>query len=269
MGSETLVIASSHSGETEEVLSAFERALAAGTKAMAITTGGTLGERAQAADAVLWTFDHNGAPRAAVGYSFALLLAALTRLALIPDPSSELQEAVRAMREQEAEIGAQVAVVHNPAKRMAGQLVGRMPTFIGADILAPVARRWCTQVNELAKAAAHFGFLPEVDHNLVAGVSEPQELLGRSMVVFLQGTQTHPRDQVRVEVTREALMLEGLGTDVVTARGESRLAQQWTSLHFGDYTAFYLAMSYGVDPSPVDSIETLKGALRRRELDGE
>ncbi len=56
-------------------------------------------------------------------------------------------------------------------------------------------------------------------------------------------------------------MLNGVGTDHYTARGESRLAHLWTALHFGDYMGYYLAMAYEVDPTPVDAIESFKIAL--------
>ena len=57
------------------------------------------------------------------------------------------------------------------------------------------------------------------------------------------------------------MMVAGFNTDEVVAAGEGRLAQQWTCLHFGDYTAYYLAMAYGVDPGPVHAIEDLKRRL--------
>jgi glucose/mannose-6-phosphate isomerase len=57
------------------------------------------------------------------------------------------------------------------------------------------------------------------------------------------------------------LMVEGFNTDVIQAAGESRMAQQWSMLHFGDYTAYYLAMAYQVDPTPVAAIEDLKQRL--------
>jgi len=38
--------------------------------------------------------------------------------------------------------------------------------------------------------------------------------------------------------------------------------QHWTCLHYGDYVAYYLAMDYGVDPTPVAAIEDLKSRLR-------
>jgi glucose/mannose-6-phosphate isomerase len=260
--SHTLVICSSHSGNTEEVLSAFHRAVQSGVQLLAVTTGGELGKRAQAAGVPVWQFEHTGQPRAAVGFSFGLLLALVHRLGFISDPAKEMSDAVAAMRSQQDSLRAEVPVVENPAKRLAGQLVGRFTTVIGAEFLAPVARRWRTQISELAKASAQFEELPEVDHNLLAGVREPAKWIPGMMVLFLRGSKMHPRNLLRLELTREALMVEGFNTDVVPAQGESRLAEQWTSLHFGDYTAYYLAMAYGMDPTPVAAIEEFKRRLK-------
>ena len=260
-GPETLVVASSHSGNTEETLSAFERGLEVGATVVAVTTGGQLAERAEESDATLWQFQHDGQPRAAVGYSFGLLLALVARLGLIEDPASSVEDAVEEMRRQQKRLKADVNVANNPSKRMAGQLVERWPTVIGAEFLAPVARRWRTQIAELSKAVAQFEVLPEADHNMVAGVEAPESLFGKTMVVFLKAAGLHPRNKARVQVTRETLMVEGFNTDEIEGVGQTRLAQQWTALHFGDYVSYYLAMAYGIDPTPVAAIEGLKARL--------
>ncbi len=260
----TLVICSSHSGNTEEVLSVFEQARQARANLLAITTGGKLAQSARDAGVPLWRFVHAGQPRAAVGWSFGLLLALVTHLGLVPDPQVELLNAVANMRYQQEIIGCESPVAANPAKRLAGQLVDRWPLVIGAGVLAPVARRWKGQLSELAKCWAQFDVLPEADHNTVAGVIYPQDQLSRTMVVFLESSTDHPRNHLRAEVTRKVLMLEGLGTDTYTAPGNSALVNQWTALHFGDYLAYYLAMIYGVDPTPVDASESLKAELSQR-----
>jgi glucose/mannose-6-phosphate isomerase len=258
---ETLFIASSHSGNTEEALSAFSQAAAAGCRLAAISTGGQLAEEADRAGAVHWSFRHSGQPRAAIGYSFGLLLALLTRLGLTPDPSVELADAISEIRLQQEKIRAEVPVVKNSAKRMGGQFMGRWGTVFGAGVLAPVARRWKTQLNELAKAWAQFEYLPEADHNTINSSMFPEELFPYSMLIFLVGRSESPRSRLRAELTRKALMLEGLNTDTIKAPGRTPLANMWTALHYGDYAAFYLAMAYGVDPSPVAAIEMFKKDL--------
>jgi len=257
----TLVIASSHSGNTEETLDSFETAIQAGCRVLAFCTGGELEKRARAHDVPVWKFDHAGQPRAAVGFSFGLLLAAFTRLGLIPNPEEQLLEAVADMRSQQETLRAQVPLAQNPAKRMAGQLVGRWVNAYGSGSLAPVARRWKTQLNEIAKAGAGFEFLPEADHNALAGLVNPAVLM-QTMTLFLRAPSDHPRNHQRMDLTRHGFMVEGLNTDDFNANGESALAHIWTALHFGDYLSYYLAMLYEVDPTPVEALQDLKAAMR-------
>jgi glucose/mannose-6-phosphate isomerase len=261
-GPETLVIASSHSGNTEETLEAFNAALQNKCQLMAVTTGIKLAERAAQAKIPLWIFEHKGQPRAAVGFSFGLLLAVFARLGLIPDPTEELAGAVAAMKKQQETLRLDVQVTHNPAKRLAGQLVGRWVNVYGSGCLAPVARRWKGQINEIAKAGAGFEVLPEADHNALAGLLNPADVLSRTMTLFLRAPSDHPCNHLRLDLTRQGFMVKGLNTDVYEAQGESPLAHIWTTLHFGDYTAYYLAMAYGADPTPVEALESFKAAMR-------
>jgi glucose/mannose-6-phosphate isomerase len=260
-GPGTLVLASSHSGNTEETLDAFKTALARGCLTLALATGGELARSCQASGSLLWRFEHTGQPRAAVGFSAGLLLAALARLGLIPNPEDELRGAVQAMAVQAETLAAGVPAAGNPAKRMAGQLFGRWVTVVGADLLEPVARRWKTQINEVAKAWASFEPLPEADHNTLAGSANPEDAVAHTMVLFLRAPSCHPRNQLRTNLTKKAFMLEGLNTDFIDAAGDTPLAHQWTTLHFGDYTAYYLAMAYGVDPTAIPAIEMFKSEL--------
>jgi len=261
-GPETLVIASSHSGNTEETLTAFSAALQNKCRLMAITTGGKLVERAGQAKIPLWKFEHNGQPRAAVGFSFGLLLAIFARLGLIPDAANDLAGAVAAMKKQQESLHASVPVAHNPAKLMAGQLVGRWVNVYASGCIAAVARRWKTQLNEIAKAGAGFEVLPEADHNALAGLLNPAEILSHTTTLFLRSPSDHPRNHLRTELTRQDFMVEGLNTDVYEAQGDSPLAHIWTTLHFGDYTAYYLAIAYGTDPTPVEALENFKVAMQ-------
>ena len=258
----TLVVLSSHSGNTEETLSAFEEACKRSCQIVGITTGGKLHRLLTHAGLPVWQFEHQGQPRAAVGFSFGLLLALFTRLGLISDPSGEVQDTIETLKEVAKSLEVDSPVKDNPAKRMAGQMVGRVVTVFASGFMAPVARRWKCQINELAKAAANFEFLPEADHNTVAGVYNPEQPLTQEIRIFLQSEFDFAPNKKRSEVTRQIMMVEGLNTDTVLARGKTRLAQMWSTLLFGDYTAYYLAMTYDVDPTPIEPINSLKAAMK-------
>jgi len=262
-GPETLVVVSSYSGNTEEAISAFEQALVNGCRCLVVSKGGKLGRLALERSAPWWKYQHEGQPRSAVGLSFSLLLGLMVRLNLLQVAPAELMEAVAAMRAQQARLGRQVPAARNPAKRMAGQLMDRWVMVFGAGLLAPVARRWKAQINELSKALAQFEALPEADHNTLAGTYYPEELISRTMALFLRAPSDAPRQRQRSDLTRKAFMLQGFNTDFIDAGGESHLAHQWTSLHFGDYIAYYLAMAYGADPTPVAMLDGLKEEMGR------
>jgi glucose/mannose-6-phosphate isomerase len=257
-GPHVLVILSSHSGNTEETLSVFEKARLNGCMILAITTGGKLGSAARFAGFPVWIFEHQGQPRTAVGFSFGLLLAALFRLGLVPNPEVEILQTVEMLREQQAVLGAASLIEKNPAKRLAGQLYDRMVVVIGSGYLAPVARRWKDQISEVAKAWGQFEILPELDHNSLAGLSYPADILSHTFAVFLRSTLDHPRNQLRSEFTRKAFLIEGINVDFVDARGNGAISHIWSTVLLGDYLTYYLAMMYSVDPTRIPIIESFK-----------
>lgn len=262
---ETLVICSSHSGNTEETLDAFESARKNDCTILAVCTGGELAVRAKKANVPVIQFDHKGQPRAAVGFSFGILLAVFVKLGLIPDQLELVTGAIAAMKKSQEHLRADIETVHNPAKRYAGQLMGRWVTVFGAGLMTPVARRFKTQINEIAKAAANFEFIPEADHNALAGTVHPVDvLMPHTMNLFLRAPSDHPRNRLRIDLTKQHFMLEGPNTDFIDARGDSPLAQMWTMILFGDYMSYYLAIAYGVDPTPVDALVNLKNALKNQ-----
>jgi glucose/mannose-6-phosphate isomerase len=260
-GPETLVIASSYSGNTEETLSAYQSALENKCSILAMTTGGKLAAAAEKDGVQTWKFAFRGQPRAAVGYTFALPCAVAARLGLLPDPAGDVAAAAAAMRMQMKNIGVDSPAANNASKKLALKEAGKSVIIFGADYMAPVARRWKGQVSEIAKAWAQFEELPELDHNTIAGTVQPREVIDRAVVVLLRSTFSHPRNDRRIDITRELFARQGWQMEEVAGVGDGPLSQMYTGLHFGDYTAFYLAILYNTDPSPVAVIEDLKKML--------
>ncbi len=162
------------------------------------------------------------------------------------------------MRLQQQKLRGDVPDVNNPAKRMAGQMIDRWVAVFGAEMLAPVARRWKGQISEVAKAWGQFEELPEADHNTLAGIYHPSGNLENLLAIFLRAPNNHPRNRLRINLTKKIFMLQGIGTDFIDAVGATRLANQWTCLHYGDYVSYYLAMAYQEDPTPIESIQGFK-----------
>ncbi len=257
----TLIIASSHSGGTEETLSAVKQARKIGCRVIAITTGGKLSKYLESENQYVLHFSHKGQPRAAVGFSFTYLAAIFYRLGLIPNPTSDIEKAIIAMRYQLGYITPDVPVSGNPAKRLAGQLLGRSVIIFGENILSPIARRWKGQLNELAKTWACYDILPEACHNSIAGTQHPDRPICDTFALFLRSKLDHKRNFRRSELFQNLMMVQGFMTDFLVVRGDTLIEVMWNGLSFGDFTAYYLAMGYEIDPTPIDAIQDFKNDL--------
>jgi glucose/mannose-6-phosphate isomerase len=260
-GAATLVIAMSYSGATEETLSVAQQALERGTKLLAICTGGMLAEIATEAGMPVWIFSYPSPPRAALGWMYGLLLAAMSRIGLADDLAADVAETVEGLRRHRESLRPEQIAAHNPGKRYAGQLVDCIPLIWGAGIMAPVARRWKSQINENAKSSAFFDVLPELDHNTIVGITTPEELFRRhkyQIIQLLAPKYDHPRVAMRHQITLDLLREQGVITDTVKGRGNSRLAEQMSLVQFGDYVSYYLAMAYQIDPTPIGILTRLK-----------
>ncbi|MCH8050799.1 MAG: bifunctional phosphoglucose/phosphomannose isomerase [Chloroflexi bacterium] len=262
----TLVIASSFSGDTEEVLSAFGQALAMPAPKIVVTTGGQLLTTARANGVPSFTFDYDGEPRAAFGWSLMPLLAIAASLRLMQGVAADVDEAVAVLDELVQKIAEDVPTTTNPAKKLARDLQGRLPVIYGAGPLIEVARRWKAQLNESGKSWASCEELPEIHHNAIIGYSYPREIADRTAVVFLESADlVHERVQLRYGFTKDLLARSGVAAHSVQARGVSALAQMLSLVLFGDYVSAYLSFLYGEDPTPTSAIDELKTWLARQK----
>jgi glucose/mannose-6-phosphate isomerase len=262
----TLVIASSYSGNTEETFSAFTRSLASPCKKLVITSGGTLKELAEDKGIPLFVIDYQAPPRAAFPHSFIPLLGTFQKLGLVADKSADLKEAVDVLTELSADFVETRPLASNPAKQLAARLHGHILTIYGAETLSEVARRWKGEFNENSKAWAFFESFPELNHNAIVGYEFPPELKERIFVLMLRSPSLHPRNLVRYDVTANLLAKAGIVHEFVEARGKSTLAQVLSSILLGDYASFYLAMLNEVDPASTDAIDFVKQYLARSSI---
>lgn len=253
------VLCASYSGNTEETLAAFEAAGALGARRVVATTGGKLAAAAREEDVPVIPLPGAFQPRAAVGYMLVVALEVAAACGAAESLHSEIDVAAAHTEELAAEWGPDGAEDALP-KQIARGLLGTIPQIAGAGLTAPIAYRWKTQLNENAKIPAHASALPELDHNEVAGWAGAAEL-GRFSTVFLDDSDLHPRIRQRIELTRGLIGASAAASFRVESRGETRLERLVSLVLLGDLISLYLAVLRGIDPTPVDAIERLKGAL--------
>lgn len=261
VGPDTIVVAASYSGNTEETLAAYHAARTRGARIVCITTGGELGGLAAAAGHDLVRIPAGLPPRAALGYSLVPLLVLLGRLGIAPDPEDDVGDAMAVSREAVSMYGLGAASDENPAKTLAAWLSEGLPVVYGTPRTAAVATRWCGQLGENAKTVAHRHELPEMNHNEIVGWSGERPLAGCARVVFLHDVDDHPRNELRIGVTRREVEAAGAAARDVRGFGRLGLGRLMSLIMLGDFVSFYLAVLRGVDPTPVEPIVRLKKAL--------
>jgi glucose/mannose-6-phosphate isomerase len=259
----TLVIASSYSGNTEETLSAFTESLKTPAKKLVITTGGKLKELAEKDNIPIFIIDYKAPPRMAFPHSFIPLVGIFQRLGLLGDKSVDIKEALQVLKKLRDSFNETTPLISNPAKRLATELQGHIVAIYGGGILSAVAQRWKAQFNENGKTWAFFELFPELSHNAVVGYEFPLEVKERIFLVLLHSALLHPRSLLHYEATASLLVQKGIRHEFVEATGKSALAQVMSLVMLGDYLSCYIAILNRSDPAPIDSIDFVKSYLAR------
>jgi len=263
-GPNTLVFASSYSGNTEETLSAYDMAKARGAQIVAITTGGQLGKKAEADGYPVIKIPAGLQPRAAIGVSFIPLVMALAKIGFldVADVKAQALDTITLLKAMRDELNPSVAKADNLSKQLAEKFYGNLPVIYGAaGTTEVVAQRWKGQICENAKAPAHYNVFPEWNHNELVGTEVPKDLLKRFQVVMLRDKNDHVRIQKRIDITKDIWRSAAGSVTEVWSRGNSDMARIFSLIYIGDYASVYLAFMNGVDPSTVEKIDLLKGKL--------
>jgi glucose/mannose-6-phosphate isomerase len=270
---QTLVVAVSYSGDTEETLACLEAALERGCVPVCVSSGGRLATLAGDHGLPLVLIPGGQQPRVSLGYLSVPLLAVIEAAGLCGAQGAHVDETVELLRRGNLDLGPDAPEMSGAsglgsasprrvtAKGLARLLHGRQALVYGAASTVAVARRWKGQINENAKAPAFWNELPELDHNELMGWTSLPGMASGTLAVFVNDEQTDARLLRRADLTAAVLAERGVAVEQVWAQGDSRLARLFSLVQLGDYASFYLALLYGVDPTPVAAIQDFKAKL--------
>jgi glucose/mannose-6-phosphate isomerase len=260
VGQNTLVIASSYSGNTEETVSALEQAVDRGSQIGVLASGGKLIDMATQHDILYAALPSGLQPRMAVIYNLRALLAILENFGIVVGKQQEVADLADWLRDETAAWAPTVSTENNWAKQLAEEAVGKSPIFYGGALTAPVAYKWKISWNENAKNVSFWNELSEFNHNEFMGwTSHPVE---KPFAVFdLVSHLEHPQILKRFEITDRLLSGQRPKATTINLKGDTLIAQMlWGSI-FADFVSIYVAILNGVDPTPVDLIEKFKKEL--------
>lgn len=256
---DTLVVAFSYSGNTEETLAAFSQAHKKGAMLAAVATGNKLEEMAKRYQAPFARLQSGLQPRAALPRSFGTAALLLDRLGLLSTEKA-LQKTVRTLREAVIDIAPEIPASKNEAKRTALAIQDTVAGVYAAGQLAPAARRFANQLNENSKVLAFWGVMPEMNHNELVGWAGDDDM-DRFTAVFLRYADEHEQAKKRYDFTGRIIQERGGRVVQVESRGDTIPERLLTSSLAGDAVSVYLAALRGIDPTPVKVITDLKNRV--------
>ncbi len=267
VNAETLVIASSYSGTTEETLSAVQDAHKKGAKIAGITSGGKLAEflRSNNYPTIVFATTYNpcNSPRMALGYSVFGQIALFAQAGLLKVTDVEYNTVLETIAQAHLKMGADVSQENNVAKLLAFEMHARIPIVMVAEHLEGVAHVFANQINENAKTFSEYRVIPELNHHLMEGLQFPESNTANLLWITIQSQLYRTVNQKRVSLTQQVLEKNHIEYKEYHLTSETKLQQAFELLLLGSYNSFYLAILNNQNPTPNPWVDWFKAELKK------
>jgi len=249
-----LNIISSYSGNTEETLACFDEALKNNLSCLGFGSGGKVAEICREKKIPFIQMPKptpDFQPRLATGYSFAALLNLMANNGMLMLNSAVFQQTAN-------KIKSDIKVLENLGQEIAKKIQGKTPVVYAPIKFRALAMIWKIMFNENAKTPAFWNFFPELSHNEMVGFTKPQ---ADFHFIMLRDRNDHPQNLKRLEITVNLFKEYGIESVVVDIPEGELLYRIFATLQIGSFASYYLALAYGIDPTPVEMVEKLKQLL--------
>ncbi|MFC1612539.1 SIS domain-containing protein [Patescibacteria group bacterium] len=252
---DTLFIASSYSGNTEEVLSSVDFAEKKGAKIVVVAAGGKLQIKAKKKNYPIILFDTksnpSGQPRCGVGYALGALFNIFIKLDLVEYKMEYIEGLLRDLK----------APSVNKAEALAKELKDTMPIIVASEFLEGNAHILVNQINETAKTFSELHSIPELNHHLLEGLKRPEANKKQLRFLFLESDLYSPKNIKRFQITKEVISKNKVAISSYKAKGKTRMAQILDVLMFCSLVSLVLAIMYKESPTAIPWVDYFKSKL--------
>ena len=253
LGKDTLVICSSYSGNTEEVIEAFKEATKQKLSLAVIATGGRLLDMAKAGNVPYIQLPDIGIqPRCAVGFSLRGVLK-------IMGEEEALKETAKLTNTLSPK------ALESEGKALAKKFFKKIPIIYASQKNLALAYIWKITFNETGKIPAFYNVFPELNHNEMTGfdvTDSTKELSENLQFLLLKDDKDQARVQKRMDVLYNMYKDRGLEIESVALRGNTMFERIFSSLLLADWTAYHLALLYKTEPDKVPMVEEFKRLIQ-------
>lgn len=252
---DTLVIACSYSGNTEETVMALQQALQQKATTVCITSGGKIAQLAEENNLDCIILPGGMPPRACLGYSLVQVLFVLLHFRLINgDFRNEINDAVSLLKSKGGKL-------EQKGKELAAKLQNKIPVVYAGQQLDGVGIRFRQQLNENSKVLGWSAPIPEMNHNELVGWAGGTDQFA---VVILRSAADNERVKMRMDINKQIFEKYTHTILEIEAKGNTYFEQAFYLIHLTDWASYYLSELRGVDATEVKVIDFLKGELAKK-----
>lgn len=253
---ETLVVLTSYSGSTEEVLSCSEEAKVKKAKILVLTKGGKLGEFAKTNNLTSYIFDGKlnpaGVPRLGVGYSILGLIGLFNKTGIISVEEREISDAITRLETNMQSLRAK-AISDFP------KFVDHIPIIFSAEHLAGNSQILRNQFNETSKTFSAYYLIPDLNHHLMEGLQFPKN--AKLYFLVFKSPNYSPKIQKRTDLTIDVVKQNKQKVHEYVVLGATNYDDFLEVLVYGAYLTLFLALYYDQNPAVNPWVDWFKEKL--------
>jgi len=250
----TLVILTSISGNTDEMLTILTNNLKSNAKFLTFSSGGKLQELSQKNNISYRTISGYHSPRA----SFLTFLYSIMNVLedVLPLKHADVTESLQKLDEVKNEINSSNLNEKNYALNLA-KWISDIPLIYYPLGLEAAAVRFKNSMQENAKTHTIIENVVEASHNGVVAWEKPTKI----RPILLQGADDYIKTKERWKILKEFFNEKDIEYQEVFSKDGSILSKLVCLIYQLDLTSIYHAAMSGIDPSPVNSIDFIKSRL--------
>jgi glucose/mannose-6-phosphate isomerase len=190
------------------------------------------------------------------------ILNVLKAVNLLKIKNSEIEKALLWMEKINKKNLPIVNLKNNPAKKMAKELLGKVPVLVGAEFLKGNLHTLRNQLNETSKLYSSYLFLPDLNHHAMEGLLHPKTNSSYLSFLFFSSDLYGLKISKRLKLTKELVWKNKINVLEYKLKGEDKISQSFELLQFGAWLTYYLAMLYNLDPVKIPFVEWFKERIK-------
>jgi len=249
--SSTLVVATSASGNTLETLTVLDTAKKIGCKIIAFSSGGKMEQYCTKNKIKHVKVPIFNSPRASYPAYLYSILNVLGNL--IPIKKSDVLESISLLKKTQKQIQSS-NLDDNPSIELAEWLSG-IPMIYYPSGLQAVAIRFKNSLQENAKLHAIAEDIIEACHNGIVAWERPSQV----KPILIQGKDDYIKTKEQWQVIKKYFKKNKIEFKQVYSVNGSILSKTVNLVYLLDYASIYRAIASKIDPTPVKSIDFMKG----------